>query len=989
MKKSKQFLSMFLVLTILLSLVQGINFSSFAKETENTVSTTSAQSKPQLTGEFSYSATNLRRAKTQALTNETVLLIQTNDPWETTSNVDLLTTLVQQGKLSSYDVVSMENAVNKDFSAYSVVLIANDQTYDSYKQYSKIKAGIEKYIYSGGYVFFGACDSGWAGGIISNELPGGVTKYNYYSYNDYIADKTHPAILGTLTGKSSMTDSMLQGNKCSHTCFEQQNLPQNTDVILRSTDTNDPTLIQYTYGNGTVIASGLTWEFYYNGQHSDSNYGYANYYKDFILYMLSLSQASVQEQPKQTVDSDFKIGRDSNNYCHYNDNSQVYNAGFVGVKNYKMSDPYYNKLVNNSSSAEKSAVKSYINHGGLSFIERIKKHNDCWGGSCYGIATTMGMKYENYLSLSNLSSQKSTSYYTLPFPYLNKQFLDVIQYFQVSQMLSKGGRASAAISYTVNDENLKNQEYSYDNLRTFLQKLVKAASNGDVTLLGYSYDGGGHAVLITGCTSDPTINSYRVKVFDENTVGSSSSGYFYEMIIPFDYRSLSMTTNHRLNNGNFLVLNNDSYSSMYILDWAKMKQLDGSAKGREASVNDDTTNLVTLALSADDAMTLKNDNGESLSYDNGKLQGDMPIYSVSTLDGAALGDEDTAPCYLFKVEKSDSFHITNADNNVAVEVYDDNQFISLATKDIDSAVISLENGIEISGDNYSFNSFISTDEKVGKDENNLVCVSADANGDTTITKAEKKVEISCEDVLKDVDLSNYVGNKEGNVHYDTLVEQSVGNILGYHSHDYDNGVVTKKPTYTAAGTKVFTCSICGDKKSVAIPKLEKTSLTKTSISGIKNKTYNGKAQKQAPVIKYKKSTLKLGKDYKLSYKNNKNIGTATVIITGTGAFKGTVKKTFNILPKGTAMTKLTSAKKSFSAKWKKQNSVSGYQIQYATNAKFTSAKIKTVKKSGSLKCTVNNLKKNKNYYIRIRTYKTVSKKHYMSTWSKTYKVKTK
>ena len=93
-------------------------------------------------------------------------------------------------------------------------------------------------------------------------------------------------------------------------------------------------------------------------------------------------------------------------------------------------------------------------------------------------------------------------------------------------------------------------------------------------------------------------------------------------------------------------------------------------------------------------------------------------------------------------------------------------------------------------------------------------------------------------------------------------------------------------------------------------------------------------------------------------------------------------------PGETEITKLTGAKKAFTAQWK-QAGFTGYQVQYSTNAKFTSAKKVTVWNAKTLKTTVKNLSANKTYYVRIRTFKTISNEHYFSYWSKSYSVKTK
>ncbi|MDO4399636.1 MAG: NlpC/P60 family protein [Coriobacteriia bacterium] len=63
---------------------------------------------------------------------------------------------------------------------------------------------------------------------------------------------------------------------------------------------------------------------------------------------------------------------------------------------------------------------------------------------------------------------------------------------------------------------------------------------------------------------------------------------------------------------------------------------------------------------------------------------------------------------------------------------------------------------------------------------------------------------------------------------------------------------------------------------------------------VKNMTYTGKKLKPAPTVKLGKVTLKKGADYTMSYKDNKNAGTATVTVKGAGRFTDSVTKTFTI-----------------------------------------------------------------------------------------------
>ena len=158
-----------------------------------------------------------------------------------------------------------------------------------------------------------------------------------------------------------------------------------------------------------------------------------------------------------------------------------------------------------------------------------------------------------------------------------------------------------------------------------------------------------------------------------------------------------------------------------------------------------------------------------------------------------------------------------------------------------------------------------------------------------------------------------------------------------------------------------------------------------TVANITNRAYTGKNITPAPVIKNNGQTLKKGTDYTLSYKNNKNVGVATVTITGINNYKGSVKKTFKIVPKGTSLVKLTTPKsKQLKVTWKKQTTqTTGYQIQYSTSSKFTAktTKTATVKSNKTTAKTFSKLKGKKRYYVRIRTYKAVGKTNYYSSWS--------
>ena len=197
--------------------------------------------------------------------------------------------------------------------------------------------------------------------------------------------------------------------------------------------------------------------------------------------------------------------------------------------------------------------------------------------------------------------------------------------------------------------------------------------------------------------------------------------------------------------------------------------------------------------------------------------------------------------------------------------------------------------------------------------------------------------------------------------------------------------VITKATLTKNGKIQNTCSVCGyvASKVTTISKIKSAKLSGTTY------TYNGKTKTPSVTVKDAAGkVLKKGTDYVVTYSSGrKKVGTYKVKISFKGNYSGSKTLTFKVNPAKTAVSKLTAGTKKLTVSiTKKKAQVSGYQLQYSTSKKFTSAKTKT---TTATKVTLKGLKAKKTYYVRVRTYKTVGGVKYYSGWS-TYKyVKTK
>ena len=219
-------------------------------------------------------------------------------------------------------------------------------------------------------------------------------------------------------------------------------------------------------------------------------------------------------------------------------------------------------------------------------------------------------------------------------------------------------------------------------------------------------------------------------------------------------------------------------------------------------------------------------------------------------------------------------------------------------------------------------------------------------------------------------------------------------------------IPAKEATYTATGlTEGKQCSVCG-KVTVAQKKTSRKKLKK--VTGLKVKSYT------STTVKLSWNSVEGADSYKVYYstdgkkwtkvKASKNTATIKKLKSGTqyrfkvrafaGKYYGTassvVKKTTKV--KKVTVSSVKSAKKAqATVSWKKVTNANGYVVEYSTSKKFTKKTTKkvTIKKGKTTKTTLKKLKSGKKYYVRVKAYKTVSKKAVYGTVSsvKTVKVK--
>ena len=154
--------------------------------------------------------------------------------------------------------------------------------------------------------------------------------------------------------------------------------------------------------------------------------------------------------------------------------------------------------------------------------------------------------------------------------------------------------------------------------------------------------------------------------------------------------------------------------------------------------------------------------------------------------------------------------------------------------------------------------------------------------------------------------------------------------------------VTGKGTYTGSLKKAFT--------------IDPADIQDVKITGVQNKTYTGKEIKQTATLKLGSLVLQEGRDYRVSYSDNINAGTAYVYFKGMGNFHQDDYRTFKI---GKAAQSITAKAKASSVAVGKTTTVSitgakgkkSYKSSNTSLATVSSAGKVTAKKVGTVTIT--------------------------------------
>lgn len=208
------------------------------------------------------------------------------------------------------------------------------------------------------------------------------------------------------------------------------------------------------------------------------------------------------------------------------------------------------------------------------------------------------------------------------------------------------------------------------------------------------------------------------------------------------------------------------------------------------------------------------------------------------------------------------------------------------------------------------------------------------------------------------------------VRYENNKNAGTASVIIYADED-----AVPDSTYTGSITKTFTIA-------KAANKITGSNYTRSYSAKAQSLTLNAKATGGKLTYKSNKPVVRVTTSGKVTIPA-KFSGTATITVTaGNGNYKTVTKKIYVTVPTKTVISRAVNlAGRKMKVTWKKNTAVTGYQVQYSLKSNFAKAKTVPISKNSRTSTTISKLLKGKKYYVRIRSFKTVSGKKYYSAWS--------
>ncbi|MGH7453260.1 MAG: choice-of-anchor D domain-containing protein, partial [bacterium] len=176
--------------------------------------------------------------------DSSILVIQNTSAW----GLNMASFIFENFGIAA-TVINSSQIAATDFSPFDLIITVGDQSSSYYNAISANVAKFDEFVSQGGVVQYQLATQGDNVNIVNGV---NVRFGNSENLNKVLLP-LHPIAAGL--------PAELPGNSANH-CY-LSNLPPEAAIITATSFSVVPTTVEYQFGNGTVIATGMTWEYLY------------------------------------------------------------------------------------------------------------------------------------------------------------------------------------------------------------------------------------------------------------------------------------------------------------------------------------------------------------------------------------------------------------------------------------------------------------------------------------------------------------------------------------------------------------------------------------------------------------------------------------------------------------------------------------------------------------------------------------------------------
>lgn len=367
-------------------------------------------------------------------------------------------------------------------------------------------------------------------------------------------------------------------------------------------------------------------------------------------------------------------------------------------------------------------VKTYVNPNVYDEIENnLQKFRDSeWNGSCYGMAVTVLLDKLGKIAFNENFDTDARTMYEVDSPSSNMDVMSAITYYHISQSLS-----------FVNQHSIYLNKY-FGEWSNGLKDIVEIAETGKLFIFEYQFLRGfkiiGHALIITGYKE--TDDGYVLDAYDCRYPGES-------VTVNVDKEFKKCDVIHVDNLGEKKEEN--VLGAKCITDFSGFDKIDidGTSNAVSSVYSNDalSTSNTTIYFPASGDITIKNKNGDILTYSNGVLSGTMEIISENFMVNSTIYGEPGVSTMIVEVHGGKTFEVVSSSGDIDISFLTQNAFASATATNADSVMFDEDKGVYIFGENMDYDIYLTSNMS----NTDMISISGKSASDVSLAYMEDAI----------------------------------------------------------------------------------------------------------------------------------------------------------------------------------------------------------------------------------------------------------